>query len=73
MTVETSQKCPCVHIWVNSYNRQLTDFGYCSYLLLTFSYRSIVLLSCMSSVPRRRDLSRVTHFAKQAGDLGPIS
>ena len=26
MTVKTSQKCPCVHIRVNSQNRQLTDF-----------------------------------------------
>ena len=26
MTVKTSQKCPCVHIWVNSQNRQLTGF-----------------------------------------------
>ena len=26
MTVKNSQKCPCVHIWVNSQNRQLTGF-----------------------------------------------
>ena len=26
MTVKTSQKCPSVHIWVNSQNRQLTGF-----------------------------------------------
>ena len=26
MTVKTSQKCPCVHIWFNSQNRQLTGF-----------------------------------------------
>ena len=28
MMVKTSQKCPRVHIWVNSQNRQLTDFDY---------------------------------------------
>ena len=26
ITVKTSQKCPCMHIWVNSQNRQLTGF-----------------------------------------------
>ena len=26
MTVKIRQKCPCVHIWVNSQKRQLTDF-----------------------------------------------
>ena len=26
MTVKTSQKLPCVHIWVYSQNRQLADF-----------------------------------------------
>ena len=26
MTVKSSQKCPCVHIWVNSQNGQLTGF-----------------------------------------------
>ena len=39
MTVKTSQKCPCVHIWVNSQNRQMTGFDhYYSYLPLKFSY-----------------------------------
>ena len=38
MTVNTSQKCPCVHIWVNSQNRQLTGFDLYSYLPLKFSY-----------------------------------
>ena len=28
MTVKTSQKCPCVHIWVYSQNRQLTGLGH---------------------------------------------
>ena len=26
MTVKTSQKCPCAHIWDNRQNRQFTDF-----------------------------------------------
>ena len=34
MTVKTSQKCPCVHIWVNSQNRQLTGFDLYSYFQL---------------------------------------
>ena len=29
---KTSQKCPCVHIWVNSQNSQLTDFDHYSYM-----------------------------------------
>ena len=36
MTVKTSQKCPFVHISVNSQNRQLTSFDHCSYLPLMF-------------------------------------
>ena len=35
---KTSQKCPCVHIWVNNQNSQLTDFDHCSYLPLKCSY-----------------------------------
>ena len=38
MTVKTSKKLPCVHIWVNGQNSQLTDFDLCSYLPLKFSY-----------------------------------
>ena len=38
MTVKTSQKWPCVYIWANSQNRQLTGFDLCSYLPLKFSY-----------------------------------
>ena len=37
ITVKTSQKCPRVHIWVNSQNSQLTGFDQCSYLPLKFS------------------------------------
>ena len=32
MTVKTSQKCPCVHILVNSQNGQLSGFDHYSYL-----------------------------------------
>ena len=32
------KKCPCVHVWVNSQNSQLTDFNHYTYLLLKFSY-----------------------------------
>ena len=38
MTVKTSQKCPCVHIWVNSQNMQLTDFDLDSNFPLKRSY-----------------------------------
>ena len=38
MTVKTSKKWPCVHIWVNGPNRQLTDFDLYSYLPLKCSY-----------------------------------
>ena len=38
MTVKTSKKLPCVHIWINSQNSQLTDFDLYSYLPLKFSY-----------------------------------
>ena len=38
MKVKTSHKCPCVHIWVNSQNRQLTGFDHYSYLPLKFGY-----------------------------------
>ena len=38
ITVKTSLKCPCVHIWVNSQKSQLTDFDHYSYLPLKFSY-----------------------------------
>ena len=34
----TSQKCPCVHIWVNIQNKQLTGFDLYSYLPLKCSY-----------------------------------
>ena len=37
MTVNTSKKLHCVHIWVNSQNSQLTDFDLYSYLPLKFS------------------------------------
>ena len=33
-----SKKLPCVHIWVNSQNSQLTDSDHYSYLPLKFSY-----------------------------------
>ena len=38
MTVKNSKKCPCVHIWVNSQTRHMTDFDLYSYLPLKFSY-----------------------------------
>ena len=33
-----AKNAPCVHIWVNSQNRQLTGFYHDSYLPLKFSY-----------------------------------
>ena len=52
MTVKTSQKCACVHIWVNSQNRQLTGFDLYSYLPLMCSYsRRVNLLKPFFSNP----------------------
>ena len=45
---KTSQKCPCVYIWVNSQNRQLTEFHIYSYLPLKSSNsRSVKGTFCM--------------------------
>ena len=38
MTIKTIIKCPCVHIWVNSQNKQWTGFDLYSYLPLKCSY-----------------------------------
>ena len=44
MTVKTSQKCPCVQIWVNSQNRQLTDFDLDSNLPLKCIIGGLIFL-----------------------------
>ena len=50
MTVKTSQKCPSVHIWVNSQNRQLTDFDLYSYLPLKCSCSRRVKVETLNPV-----------------------
>ena len=49
--LKTSQKCPCVYIWVNSQNRQLTDFDHCSYLPLKCSYSRRVKKAIITILP----------------------
>ena len=40
--LKPAKKCPCLHIWVNSQNRQLTNFDHYSYLPLKCSYSKMV-------------------------------
>ena len=44
MTVKNSQKCRCVHIWVNSQNRQLTGFDlYSNFQLKCLNSRRVYM------------------------------
>ena len=55
MTVKSSQKCPCVHIWVNSKTTkkgQLTDFDlYSNFQLKCLNSRRVIIgyNACYSS------------------------
>ena len=50
MTVNTSPKCPCVHIWVNSQNGQLPGFDHYSYLPLKCSCSRTDSVSYMNAL-----------------------
>ena len=59
MTVKTTQKCPCAHIWVNS------GFDRYSYLPLKCSYSRRVMQEQIQGLKKRR----ASHCKKGRGTL----